>query len=242
MSQVVFLPNTSQKISMREKSLLLNNSLASKDNITLAGDFCHGKDGMNFFLFFLFCQNLKLHFSFWLWCLLNIGLWQHDREKKQRVPPLTYSPSLFSLVRLSFLDTWLIVTAVYWGYFIWKRIHQWNVNELDFFFFFFTSCFFITGQQFWTFFKVTRPNSTVCNELIIPAMSLKSHAFFNQCAWNRSFLKGILFSLSIGTIRNLASIKCALINRCVAPWSAGFSVVLHLWLNISFMRFKMTQS
>lgn len=53
MSQVVFLPKTSQKISMREKSLLLNYSLASKDNITLAGDFCHRKDGMNFFLLFL---------------------------------------------------------------------------------------------------------------------------------------------------------------------------------------------
>lgn len=97
MSQVVSLPNISLKISMQKKSLLLKYSLASKDNITLAGDFCHGKDGMNFFssFFFFFCQNLKLHFSFWLWCLLNIGLWQHDREKKQRVPPLTYSPSLF---------------------------------------------------------------------------------------------------------------------------------------------------
>lgn len=202
MSQVVSLPNISLKISMQKKSLLLKYSLASKDNITLAGDFCHGKDGMNFFssFFFFFCQNLKLHFSFWLWCLLNIGLWQHDREKKQRVPPLTYPPSLFSLVRLSFLDTWLIVTAVYWGYFIWKRIRQWNVNEVEFFFsfsfcffFFFYELLFITGQQFWTFFKVTHPNSSVCNELIIAAMSLKSHTFFNQCAWNRSFLKGILF-------------------------------------------------
>lgn len=129
MSRVVFLPNISRKISKQEKSLLLNYSLASKDNITLAEDFCHGKDGMNFFLF-LFCWNLKLHVSFRLWCLLNIGLWQHDREKKQRVPPLTCSQSLYSCVRLSFLDTWLIVTAVYWGYFIWKRICQWNVNEL----------------------------------------------------------------------------------------------------------------
>lgn len=241
MSQVVFLPNTSQKISMREKSLLLNYSLASKDNITLAGDFCHGKDGMNFFLFFLFVRISSFTFLFGCGVCLTLGFGNMTERRNSEChrwhiphPFFRLSDSLF------WTPDWL--WQPYIGDISYEREFANEMLMSSIFFFFFMSCFFITGQQFWTFFKVTHPNSTVCNELIIPAMSLKSHTFFNQCAWNRSFLKGILFSLSIGTIRNSASIKCALINRCVAPWSAGFSVVLHLWLNISFMRSKMTQS
>lgn len=38
---------------MQEKSMLLNFSLASKDNITLAEDFFHGKDELSSFLSFV---------------------------------------------------------------------------------------------------------------------------------------------------------------------------------------------
>lgn len=81
----------------------------------LLRDFCHRKKDMNFFFSFPFFMSLpQASLLLWWWLLLNTGLWQHDREKKQREPPLTYSQSLYSLVKLSFLDTCLIVTAVYY--------------------------------------------------------------------------------------------------------------------------------
>lgn len=162
-----------------------------------------GRMAWTFFLLFFsfFVRISSFTFPFGCGVCLTLGFGNMTERRNSECHHWHIPLPFFLLVRLSFLDTWLIVTAVYWGYFIWKRIRQWNVNELEFFFsfcffFFFYELLFITGQQFWTFFKVTHPNSTVCNELIIAAMSLKSHTFFNQCAWNRSFLKGILFFFS----------------------------------------------
>lgn len=108
----------------------------------------------------------------------------HDSQKKQRVPPLTYSPSLWHVVCL-YLDTWLILT-LYIGYLIWKRIFWLNLNELEF-----LSVLLLQAASFEHFSK-KHPNSTVCDELIIVSCHWSiMHFLIGLRVWNRGFLKGI---------------------------------------------------
>lgn len=108
------------------------------------------------------------------------------------VSPLPSSPL--------FLDTWLILTA-YIGCFIWKRIRRLNLNDLEFL----SVLSFITGRQFWTFFKVTRPNSAVCNELMI-----------RSCHWS------IMHSLITAAAPKQKLLeRCFFMNRTITNFSSN---------------------
>lgn len=139
MSRVVFLPNTSRKISMQEKSVLLNYSLASKDNITLAEDFCHRKDGMNFLLSF-FCVGISgFTFPFGCGVCLTLGF-GNMTERRNSERHRWHIPHPFIRVSdcLFWTPDWL--WQPYIGDISYEREFA---NEMLMSSIFYTSCFFL---------------------------------------------------------------------------------------------------